>query len=155
MLRAFAKTLLVLSLVIPAVLRAETPHEDAADEAAEKSKTGANLHLLGQHPLDRSLTTRPSKVTLESPEAFAKIQGGTATLKWTESKGADSYHVQVATDPNFKWLIKNENFYKGTTMDLSGLEAGKQYFWRVAGMKADNQPEYLKGFFTMSSFEAR
>lgn len=154
-MRTFATSLLVLNLILPTLLRAETPHEDAAAEHEEKSKTGANLHLLAPPALNRAKATRPGKVILETPAAFAKVQGGSATLKWTESQGADSYHVQVATDPNFKWLVKNENFYKGTSMDVGGLEAGKQYFWRVAGMKGDNDPEYIKGFFANSSFEAR
>lgn len=156
-MRSFATSLLVLSFVIPFALKAETPHEDAAAEHTEHEEThnGANLHLLTPPMVNRAKATRPGKVALESPAAFAKVQGGTATLKWTESKGADSYQIQVATDPNFKWLLKNENFYKGNSMELGGLEAGKQYFWRVAGMKGDNDPEYIKGFFTMSSFEAR
>jgi len=150
-MRHFATSLLVLGLVTPFALRAETPHE----EHGGKSHTGANLHLLAPPEANRAKATLPAKVTLESPAAFAKIAGGSTTLKWTESKGADSYQVQVATDPNFKWLVKNENFFKGNSMELSGLEAGKQYFWRVAGMKADNDPEYLKGFFATSSFEAK
>jgi hypothetical protein len=116
---------------------------------------GANMNLLPQPTPNKEKGTRPSKVTLESPAALSKVSGGAVTLKWSESKGATAYHVQVATDPNFKWLVTNENFVKGNTFEVKGLEAGKQYFWRVAGMNPDHTTEYVRGDFVWSSFTAQ
>lgn len=116
---------------------------------------GANLHLLPPPAPEASKVTRPSKVTLEAPKAMSKVSGGSATLQWSASTGADKYMVQVATDPNFKWLVVNEVNVQGTSYEVKGLETGKQYFWRVAGMKADNDPSYLKGDFARSMFEAQ
>ena len=157
-----------LFLVIAVVLvgfRGFAAEEDHATQAggeaghhASSGKTlesGADLNLLPPSVPNRAVSTWPSKVTLQEPAALAKVSGTSVTLKWDAGQGADSYHVQVATDPNFKWLVANEPFHKGTTFDVSGLEAGKQYFWRVAGMKSDNSPEYQKGPFVFSSFEAK
>ena len=123
-------------------------------EQQEEGK-GADMHLLPKPIPNPAKATRPSKVVLESPAALSKVPAGAVTLKWQEAKGAESYQVQVATDPNFKWLVTNEFFVKGNSFELKNVEAGKQYFWRVAGMNPNSDPEYLKGFFTNSMFLAQ
>lgn len=103
----------------------------------------------------KELTTAPQKAEGLEPAWYSVIEGSTVTLKWTAAVGADSYHLQVATDPKFKWLVVNEHFFKGTQYELSGLESGKHYFWRVAGMKSDNEAYYLHGPFAGSMLEAK
>lgn len=120
-----------------------------------KSLSGANLHLYPAPQTDKIKSAKPEAVKLEAPAALAKVTGGTTSLKWTAAKGADTYHLQVAKDPNFKWLIVNENWVRGNSYELKNLEAGKQYFWRVAGLNPKNDAEYLKGPYSASSFESR
>lgn len=106
-------------------------------------------------PADKSLSTRPGKVQLIEPKAFSKVSPGQATLKWEAAKGAESYKLQVATDPNFKWLIVNQNFINATQFEITGLETGHQYFWRVYGVKADNEAGTTTSFPSVSSFEVQ
>lgn len=52
-------------------------------------------------------------------------------LKWEYACGADSYEVEIASDPNFKNIV-----FRGTSrnnfIDPAGLESGaKTYYWRV------------------------
>lgn len=122
---------------------------------AKSHESGANMNLLPPPQADHAKVAKPAGVVLESPAAMSKVTGGSATLKWKEASGATGYLVQVATDANFKWLVANRSFHKGTSFEVKGLEAGKQYFWRVAGMKEDNDPSYLKGPFGRSMFEAQ
>lgn len=95
----------------------------------------------------------PAKPELVAPTYFSSVNGDKVTLQWKAVEGADEYHVQVATDPNFKWLVSNENFAKGTSFEVTGLEAGKHYFWRVAAVKSHNWSTFRKSFFAMSMFE--
>lgn len=98
------------------------------------------------------LGERPNKPELTAPTYFQKVGDSKVTLQWKEVPNAESYHVQVATDPNFKWLVKEENLYKGTSLEVSGLEGGKHYFWRVSGMKPSNKAGHIQGFFASSMF---
>jgi hypothetical protein len=100
-----------------------------------------------------ALSQPPVKVELETPTYYQKISDDKVTLKWKEGADAPVYHVQVATDPNFKWLVKEEHLYKGTSLEVSGLEAGKHYFWRVAGVKPENKKGDIKGPYATSMFE--
>lgn len=94
----------------------------------------------------------PSKPELSAPAYFTKISGDKVTLQWKEVAGADEYHVQVATDPNFKWLVANDYHHKTTSFEATGLEAGKEYFWRVAAVKSTNWSTFRKGYFANSMF---
>lgn len=96
--------------------------------------------------------TEPAKTTLEAPAYFAKIDGNEVTLKWKAVDGADQYHLQVATDPNFKWLVTNEYFLTNTTYQQKDLKPGLHYFWRVNAVAKDNAPTHRKSGFAMSMF---
>lgn len=95
----------------------------------------------------------PEKPELAGPAIFSKIEGGKVTLQWKAVEGADEYHVQLATDPNFKWLVANEYHVKATSFDAANLEPGKHYFWRVAAVKSTNWSTFRRSFFAGSSFE--
>ena len=144
--------LLTLTVICVAFANEAAPATEVGHEA---SHGGANMHLLPKPQPNKNLSAQPGRPTLQSPAPLSMVSGASTTLKWNEVQGADSYHVQVATDPNFKWLVSNEFFVKGSSFDVKGLEAGKQYFWRVAGMKSDNGAGYMKGDFTASSFQAQ
>lgn len=108
--------------------------------------------LFPQPKANLSLGERPDKPTLQEPVFEQHISGDNVTLKWADAKGAEVYHVQVATDPNFKWLVKEENLYKGTSLAVNGLQPNKHYFWRVAGLKPENKNGHIKGPFNNSMF---
>lgn len=108
--------------------------------------------LFPPHKADSSLRVPPSTVELKSPSYFQKIDGDKVTLEWTAAEGADSYHVQVATDGAFKWLVKNEPAVKSTTLEVTGLQKGQQYFWRVLSIKSNNMQLFTKSPFKASMF---
>ncbi|HEY8271910.1 MAG TPA: fibronectin type III domain-containing protein [Pseudobdellovibrionaceae bacterium] len=99
-----------------------------------------------------SFGERPAKPELTAPSFFQKINASQATLTWKAVPTAESYHVQLATDPNFKWLVKEEQLLKGTTLEVAGLESGKHYFWRVSAMKPENKNGHIQGAFSSSMF---
>lgn len=139
---------------------AEHTPEHKAEATAAEHKSGHeggrdNNALFPPPKPNKELATRPSKVELTEPAAFAQISGAQVTLKWKAAAGATTYRLQVATDPNFKWLKADEALYAGTSYDLKGLEAGKHYYWRVAGFKADNTSSYSQGDFSKSMFETK
>lgn len=102
--------------------------------------------------VDYNKNEAPDKPQLIEPSFHAQIKGDKATLKWKSVDAAEQYHVQVATDPNFKWLVANDNFVKETSYEVAGLEAGKNYFWRVASVKSDNAATHTHGLFSSSMF---
>lgn len=114
-----------------------------------------NSHGFPQPQKDSNKATKPAPIQILSPKAFEKVSAQKVELTWQETQGAQAYHLQVATDPEFKWVIINENFYEGLKFELSNLQAGTTYFWRVAGVKRDNDPTWMKGIFTLSSFETK
>jgi len=130
----------------------KSAHEAAA--AAHGPKNDPNK-LFPQPKMNKTKSTPPAKTELIEPAFMAQIPGTTVTLKWNAVDTAENYHLQVATGPNFKWLKVNENFVKRPSYDLSGLEAGHKYYWRVAAVKNSNDPMYIKGPFEVSSFETK
>lgn len=130
--------MLVLSGVFSRAIAAEGGHHSVGEP---------------QPQADKSKATTPGRVTLTEPKALAKVSGA-VTLKWTPSAGADVYHVQVAKDPRFKWLVVDNHNVAADNFQTPALEAGS-YFWRVAGRKPSNDPSWTKGFFTTSSFDVQ
>lgn len=102
---------------------------------------------------DMAAQAVPAKPELTSPEYFQAIKGETTTLKWKAAQGAQVYHVQVATDSNFKWLVAENHDVKDTSFEVTKLEAGKHYFWRVASVRPDNWKTFRKSYFATSIFE--
>lgn len=104
---------------------------------------------------DSAHAARPEVVKLTSPKFLAKVSGATAKLEWTAAEGASNYHVQVATDPNFKWLVANDAFVKGNSFEATQLEADKKYYWRVAAVKDQNDAMATKSLFVSSIFSTQ
>lgn len=97
----------------------------------------------------------PAKPELVAPAFDAQITATETALSWKAVQGADHYYVQVATDPNFKWIVNEDKMFAGTEFKAKGLEKGKRYYWRVSAMKTSNEPSYLKSYFETSAFEVK
>ncbi|MGZ3770897.1 MAG: fibronectin type III domain-containing protein [Bdellovibrio sp.] len=95
----------------------------------------------------------PAKPELTAPAFNSVVSGDKVLLQWNAVPGVEEYHVQVATDPNFKWIAAEVLNHKGTSFEAISLGSGKTYFWRVAGVKPQNWSTFRKGFFSMSSFK--
>jgi hypothetical protein len=100
------------------------------------------------------MSARPATVELKSPAFLTTVNAGDVKLEWTPAAQASEYHVQVSTDPNFKWLVVNEKFVKDTSYTVK-TEAGKRYFWRVAGFNGAKNSMYTKSNFVSSAFNAK
>ncbi len=122
-------------------------------DSHKSSKKGANMDLFAPPKPDLSKSARPGRPDLLEPSYRAQIQEDSTLLKWSDVPTADAYHLQVATDPNFKWLIVNEQSLKATSYEVKGLMKSNHYFWRVAAIKLDNVSNFMKGWFSLSLFE--
>lgn len=121
--------------------------------APEKQAHRDNGALFPPKKMDKSLTTVPEKAQLLEPAAMSTVPGDSITLKWKEGIGATGFHLQVATDPQFKWLKVDENLYKQTSYELKGLEPNHHYYWRVASQRPANNAGYSTSDFSQSMFE--
>lgn len=80
-----------------------------------------------------AFTTTPTASaapTLASPAAAAADVPVSTTLSWNAYTAADSYRVQVSTDPSFATTIINDSV-TGTSRILGGLSTSTTYSWRV------------------------
>ncbi|MCX7674940.1 MAG: fibronectin type III domain-containing protein [Bdellovibrionaceae bacterium] len=96
----------------------------------------------------------PKPPTLVSPTALSVVSGKNVELQWTPEPEAFTYHVQVAKDPMFKWIIHENHDVKENRYTLSNLPNGT-IFWRVFSQKPQNQAGLWKSRGTWSSFEVR
>lgn len=137
----------VATLALTTISLAEQGHGGGHGNLSEKMNS-----LFPKKEAQAEKRNVPGKPELVAPEFFAKVSGDRATLQWKAVNGAEEYHVQVATDPNFKWLVTNEYHVTGTSFEATGLEADKQYYWRVAAFKGANWSTFRKGIFANSMF---
>lgn len=144
----------VFALSLLSVLTLGSAQANQPAAAHSENNNHHNTNFFPKLQPSRGKGTQVPMVELLEPKALSKVSGGQVTLKWKEVEGADSYRVQVATDPNFKWLVKQEDFFKGNSYPVTGLEAGKHYFWRVYAWKTDNDKGWMSSFAKFSSFEA-
>jgi hypothetical protein len=101
---------------------------------------------------------RPSPVKLVSPKFLSSVSGTAAKLQWTDSSRAKAYHIQVSKDAGFNnrsMYVADEKWVKDTTFDVSNLEPGQKYFWRVAAVNDENDSMFTKSLFVSSAFEVK
>ena len=135
----------------------KSAHVTTAQSHEEGTPAKMNSLFPEKQP-DPTRVARPGATELVSPSFLSNLTPGTVRLEWksgTNVNGAAQYHVQVATDPNFKWLVVNEHFVNGKMYDFTKAEAGQRYFWRVAGVKGDNKPGYTQANFVSSAFNVK
>ena len=131
-------------------------HEAAAAHGRGHGDLSAKMNSLFPQPeKNPAVTVRPTPVKISAPAFMAGVSAGSIKLEWVPSELATSYHVQIATDPQFKWLVVNETSVKGNSYDFAGAEAGKRYFWRVAATKYENDSMFTESLFTSSSFDVK
>ena len=138
-----------------------TPAGEAAAHGETKSHGGGHNDLgarmnslFPEKQKNPAVVVRPKTVKLISPK-FMSAVSGPQKLEWSPADGATSYHVQVATDPNFKWLVAEQNLLAATSFDVANVEAGQKYYWRVAAVKRENNSEYTKSLFVSSVFSVK
>ena len=135
--------------------------DKSAHSATTQSHGGISAKMNSLFPEkqpDSTRVARPGATELVAPSFLSNVAPGTVKLEWksgTNVNGSVQYHVQVATDPNFKWLVVNEHFVNNNMYEFTKAEAGQRYFWRVAGVKGDNKPGYTQANFVSSAFNVK
>jgi hypothetical protein len=102
--------------------------------------------------IDRVYTTAPSPPVLTTPANGATSVPVNPTLSWLNSAGATSYHVQVATNSLFSSIVSDQAGVGGTSLQIPGLSANAQYYWRVSATNAGGSSSYAgpRNFLTTS-----
>jgi hypothetical protein len=68
-------------------------------------------------------------------------------LDWTPRGFVNTYHLQVATDPNFNELLVDDPNITDTPYVMETVEAGKAYYWRVRTINDAGQSEWSEDVF--------
>jgi len=75
------------------------------------------------------ITTAPQ---LQTPVNNASDVSPLTTFMWTTVNNAESYHLQVATDPGFGQIVVDRDGITGTNFTLSSnLATDTRYYWRL------------------------
>ena len=80
--------------------------------------------------------TAPLAPVLSSPSNGSTGISTSPTLTWNASTGADSYALQVATDPGFSTIILQQSGITGTSFTVDGLSENTTYYWRANATNA-------------------
>ncbi len=94
------------------------------------SQASAPDNLMGWGIINAIAALSPSAVSLVSPDNSATEMPLSTQLRWTSSKWATLYHVQVATDAGFSTIVFNDSTLTDTSATTSGLVNGTTYHWR-------------------------
>lgn len=91
----------------------------------EKNGTRVNQTFTGKISATTQKLSAPKNTS-------AKVSGTTATLSWSEVKGADCYRVYMY-DSSSEKLIPLKSVL-GTQLEVKGLKQGKTYYYKVAAL---------------------
>jgi hypothetical protein len=138
-----------LALSFQLAQASDSGHAQTSGE--EKSHTDWN-EIFKQPVKSEEKSSLPSKTELLEPTFMAKVTGAEVTLKWKSVEGV-KYHLQVATDPNFKWLVTDQPLTTANEFTIKDLQKGQQYFWRVYTQKSGNIAGHSKNVAASSMFE--
>lgn len=148
-MKMFTKYLISFVILMSAQsLLAETPN--AGQQESKESHHDWN-RVFPQPTPNLARGTIPDQTKIIAPDFMAQISGTGTTLKWEQVPGV-FYHLQVATDPNFKWLVTNQPLIKSNEFEIKDLKPGQQYFWRVYTQNPENKNGYTKSTAVRSAF---
>jgi subtilisin-like proprotein convertase family protein len=112
---------------------------DFADNQPEASFTATITGTAGatERSYDVNLTVVSNNfdaLTAQSPADGASGVNTSPVLNWVDVADADTYQIQLATDPSFATgtIVLTQNNIVPDTFDIPiGLQEGQAYFWRV------------------------
>jgi hypothetical protein len=73
----------------------------------------------------------PSPPSLLLPPYGSTDVESSTLIRWLASDGAESYHLQVASDEEYSHLVMNQAGITGTDVGVDRLEQGTVYYWHV------------------------
>lgn len=86
-----------------------------------------------------NIDTDPQPPLLLKPNADQIFRQEPAELVWTASQDADSYLLEIASDPNFEEVLLRKSELKATAYQVDELTAPGTYHWRVTSVAADGE----------------
>ena len=94
---------------------------------------------------------------LKSPANNENVPVGSIKLLWKRNKFSHSFHLQVASDPEFKDIIVDDSLTADTTIDVCSFsvnlsEKNSTYYWRVLSYNNDNNTGGFSGYPDIWSF---
>lgn len=109
-----------------------TPFNTYYWRVAAAGDIGSSLYSDAYQFSTGALTEIPHVPQLLSPANYAANQPRNVMLNWRSSYLADSYWVQVATNPFFSNIVFEAEGISDTFMETTLLPAGASFYWRVA-----------------------
>jgi hypothetical protein len=88
----------------------------------------------------------PDMPTLSSPTDGAIDVVLNPTLVWNAAANAADYRVQVSTAADFSGMVFDQSNIAATSVGISGLTAGTQYFWRVRATNTTGSSAFTAAF---------
>lgn len=86
---------------------------------------------VGGLALMAGLRSEPPTPMLLAPANTATNVYDPAELVWSPAEGADSYRVQLASDPSFLNLLLDTDTVRSTSIRVSDLDRSRRFYWRV------------------------
>ncbi len=83
-----------------------------------------------------AIATAPAAPLLSAPANGTFGVASNAVVSWHASRGATSYHLQVATDSQFSTIAVDQSAIAGNSFAVSALNANTAYFWHVDASNA-------------------
>ncbi|MDP2208945.1 MAG: hypothetical protein Q8K98_09265 [Bacteroidota bacterium] len=99
-------------------------------EIADTVKPGEGYWVKCSSPGTIIFTLRPKLI---SPTNNSSNQPRAISFKWQSLIYANFYHIQVAADSMFNYLILEDSVLSDTYRSLCNLEYASNYYWRVRG----------------------
>ena len=84
-----------------------------------------------------SVTAAPASPTLTAPLDVATQVALSPTLSWSSVTSADTYFIEVATDPAMSSVVFSD-LVNSTSIQIFGLDALTSYYWRVTAVNDCN-----------------
>ncbi|MFQ5604489.1 MAG: YCF48-related protein [bacterium] len=78
-----------------------------------------------------TISAAPSTPHLDWPYNGSENQPTTLYLEWDDAEGAESYHLQVATDSVFTAIVFNDSSLTWNNRRVGPLAINTTYYWRV------------------------
>ncbi|WP_419888148.1 alpha-galactosidase [Neobacillus niacini] len=112
------------------------------------SKTKGFTAKLSTHA-SRVINVVPASALTVSPVSGATgLNPSKVALNWETVSEADSYHVQVATDPSLKNIVFDQTV-SIPTADVRNLDNGTRYYWKVSSLSGVTENQIgIYSFYT-------
>ena len=102
----------------------------------------ANEYSLSAWSAPSSFSTFKAGPQLLTPGNDAGGYDLSVGLDWQALEGADSYHLQIATDDRFQNIVREFETLANNSINISDLSHTTQYFWRVRSQLAEGLTDW-------------